>query len=49
MTGNKGIGMTEGEWNTIVKNNAQREELDAKKKKEVLAKQRENMRAELEQ
>lgn len=36
MTGNKGIGMTEGEWNAIVQKNAVNAEIDAKKKKENL-------------
>jgi hypothetical protein len=36
MTGNKGIGMTEGQWNAIVKQNAVKEEQDAKLKKENL-------------
>lgn len=36
MTNNKGIGMTEAEWNEIVKNNAKKEKEDADRKKEIL-------------
>lgn len=49
MTGNKGIGMTEDEWNAIVVRNAKqaKEEQEARKAK-ILA-QREQMKNELQQ
>ena len=48
MTGNKGIGMTEDEWNAIVVRNAKqaKEEQEARKAK-ILA-QREQMKNELQ-
>lgn len=36
MTNNKGIGMTEAEWNEIVKTNAKKEKEDADRKKEIM-------------
>ena len=48
MTANKGIGMTEAEWNAIALKNAEsfKKENDQRKKK--LEEQREIMRSELE-
>lgn len=48
MTSNKGIGMTDGEWNEIVLKNAKKEKDDAEIKKLTLLKQREQMKQELE-
>ncbi len=36
MTSNKGIVMTEAEWNEIVKSNAKKEKEDADRKKELM-------------
>lgn len=48
MTQNKGIGMTDIEWNEIVLRNVQREKDEAEQKKQSLVKQREQMKLELE-
>jgi hypothetical protein len=48
MTNNKGIGMTEGEWNSIVLKNKESFEAEAARRKLTLHQQREVMRQELE-
>jgi len=48
MTNNKGIGMTEGEWNSIVLKNKESFEAEAARRKMTLHQQREAMRVELE-
>lgn len=48
MTANKGIGMTEAEWNQIALQNAENLKKESEKRKEKLQQQREIMRSELE-
>lgn len=48
MTANKGIGMTEAEWNQIALQNAENFNKETEKRKEKLQQQREVMRSELE-
>lgn len=48
MTANKGIGMTEAEWNQIALHNAENLKKETEKRKEKLQQQREIMRSELE-
>lgn len=48
MTNNKGIGMTEAQWNEIVKKNAEKEKVDEASKREKLLQQQLKMRKELE-
>lgn len=47
MTQGKGAGMTEGEWNQIVMKNVQAEKEEHQRKKDLILKQREEMKAEL--
>jgi len=48
MTANKGIGMTEAEWNAIALKNAENFKKEAQNRKKKLEEQREMMRSELE-
>ena len=48
MTANKGIGMTEAEWNSIAVKNAESFKKEAQQRKKKLVEQREIMRSELE-
>jgi len=47
ITQGKGIGMTEGEWNNIVMQNVQNEKNDHQRKKDLVTRQREDMKNEL--
>ena len=48
MTGNKGLGMTEAEWNSIVMKNLAAHNQEAEDRKAEIAKQRADMKVELQ-